>query len=325
MKTAGTTLTAHLSGRFGPGASFPVQLIGDMGPRQVMALATLDEQRPAYWASPSAVYAGHLPYVARARLADGAPGRHEAAGSTVGRLEPPTCITLLRDPVARTLSMIGHCRQAHPELRQAPAEAIYDDPFVFDRLIHNHQTRVLSMTAAEAEAPTGFDEMLIEQTPNLLPASAAPDRRQALAESARAGDKERFRAILAEHGIGPEGLLGLGGLASQALGYSQVAAPYLLADAALARPSAVDHARLQVAVANLDGCAVVGRTEDYDGFVAEVNRVLGLGLPVGGWARRGDLKDGPLPESFLRRIAEDNRFDLELVAAADELIAARRA
>jgi hypothetical protein len=111
---------------------------------------------------------------------------------------------------------------------------------------------------------------------------------------------------------------------SDALGHGPVAVPYLVANASMARPSPVDHGRLQDALASLTRCAVVGLTSDYPGFVADVNRVVGLDCDAGGWANRSaPLVDEP-PRSFIRRVEEDNRLDMELYAAATDLVAYRR-
>ncbi len=58
-------------------------------------------------------------------------------------------LTVLRDPVERTLSLIRVMREQRPALRERTLEQIYDDHQMFPRLIHNHQAKLFSMTAAD--------------------------------------------------------------------------------------------------------------------------------------------------------------------------------
>jgi len=87
------------------------------------------------------LYAGHFPYVACEMLGGGF-----------------TTMTLLRDPVERTISMLrqlgrnvdwigpNHEGEAPPD---RTLEEVYDDRTVFDALIHDHQTKIFSMTVAD--------------------------------------------------------------------------------------------------------------------------------------------------------------------------------
>ena len=78
------------------------------------------------------VYAGHLPYVAS-----------ELLGIDVIRL------TLLRDPVDRTVSMLKHVKRLFERYHSASLEAIYDDDPVFRHYLDNYQTKVFALTAEE--------------------------------------------------------------------------------------------------------------------------------------------------------------------------------
>jgi hypothetical protein len=55
-------------------------------------------------------------------------------------------LTVLRDPVERTISLIRVLREQRAALRALTLEEIYDDEHMFPRLIHNHQTKLFSMT-----------------------------------------------------------------------------------------------------------------------------------------------------------------------------------
>ena len=58
-------------------------------------------------------------------------------------------LTVLRDPVERTISLMRVLREQRPALRERTLEQIYDDEQMFPRLIHNHQTKLFSMTAGD--------------------------------------------------------------------------------------------------------------------------------------------------------------------------------
>jgi hypothetical protein len=60
-----------------------------------------------------------------------------------------TTLTVLREPVERTLSYLRHHRALTPADRDKPLEAIYDDPFRFDGMIHNHMVKMFSLTVDE--------------------------------------------------------------------------------------------------------------------------------------------------------------------------------
>ena len=80
------------------------------------------------------VYAGHMPYVAS-----------ELLGIDVIRL------TLLRDPVDRTISMLKHVKRLFERYSEFSIEAIYEDAPVFRTYLDNYQTKVFALTAEERE------------------------------------------------------------------------------------------------------------------------------------------------------------------------------
>jgi hypothetical protein len=74
-------------------------------------------------------------------------------GLLEGLLEGPfTTITVLRDPVERTLSYLRHHRQSTPADANRPLEEIYDDPFRFHGFVHNHMVKMFSLTVDEMTA-----------------------------------------------------------------------------------------------------------------------------------------------------------------------------
>ncbi len=132
QKTAGTSLLFEFRLMF-PGYSlYPRQTDGDsmsVGPQ--FTVARLDEA----WAERRdqiRMVIGHFPLC------------------TLERLDAPfTTLTMLREPVARTLSFLRHHRLLHPQDADRPLEDIYDDPFRYQALIHNHMTKMLGMSSAE--------------------------------------------------------------------------------------------------------------------------------------------------------------------------------
>jgi hypothetical protein len=72
-----------------------------------------------------------------------------------------TTLTVLRDPVERTLSYLRHHRATTPEDRDRTLEEIYEDPVRFRLFIHNHMVKMLSLETAEMTdgmmTPVDFD------------------------------------------------------------------------------------------------------------------------------------------------------------------------
>lgn len=62
---------------------------------------------------------------------------------------PFATMTVLRDPVERTLSALRDMRERDNEVRGKPLEEIYDDPVKFRCLIQNHMVKMLSLTPDE--------------------------------------------------------------------------------------------------------------------------------------------------------------------------------
>jgi hypothetical protein len=54
-------------------------------------------------------------------------------------------LTVLREPVERTLSFLRHHRRLTPEDKDKPLEEIYDDPFRFEALLHNHMVKMFAL------------------------------------------------------------------------------------------------------------------------------------------------------------------------------------
>lgn len=80
---------------------------------------------------------------------------------------PFRTFTLLREPVARTLSFLRHRVRLRPELEGVPLGDVYGEPRVLHSLIENHQVKMLSLTVDEMTAGamtmTAFHEGHLER------------------------------------------------------------------------------------------------------------------------------------------------------------------
>lgn len=144
MKTGGTTVFRYLRENFELDQLYPyrkldIQLDGDVVDlnhhlRLPYLLGLSEERRRQI-----RVYSGHFPSVTPELL----------GGDFL-------TVTILRDPVERTISLLRQLTRAtqwldptdRPPL-ELPLEEVYHHPAVFEPLIHDHQTKVFSMRASD--------------------------------------------------------------------------------------------------------------------------------------------------------------------------------
>ena len=128
MKTGGGTLRQQIFANFSEDEVYPSGAVdGDMLKANTSLRCLLDI--PAQRRSRIRVFAGHFPYVA-VQLLEG----------------NFTTITVLRDPVERTLSFLRQFKSQRESLKTAPLEHIYEHPFVFTPYIKNHQAKLFALT-----------------------------------------------------------------------------------------------------------------------------------------------------------------------------------
>ncbi|MCB1704494.1 MAG: sulfotransferase family 2 domain-containing protein [Halioglobus sp.] len=211
---------------------------------------------------------GHIPYATRSLLQD----RYIA-------------MTLLRDPVERTLSYLKHCRRYHTEHQQLTLEAIYEDRWFYESFIHNYQTKLFSMTAEEALAET----RLLEGAPEL------PSRREMGDGSALTPEIDAFR----QRSPG------------------RVSLECFAASTGVIR---ADDERLALAMDNLSAVEVVGVTEHYDRFLRRL--IDEHGWRIAAIPHRHAGESEAVSPQFRKRIAVDNALDMELYAHAKSLASA---
>jgi hypothetical protein len=127
MKTGGTTFVQHLEHNFAATEIYPR---AERGPGRRREYSMIDDLRQVAATRPGSVrmYSGHFPYVASVIV-----------GADV-------TLTVLRDPIDRTVSMLRHVKRFTEEHQDAPLEAIYEDAWVFPLYIHNYQAKLFAMT-----------------------------------------------------------------------------------------------------------------------------------------------------------------------------------
>ena len=127
QKTGGTTLIHRLPRRFRSNEIYPDASDGAIEG----AVISVDHLRERWQLRQSdiRVVTGHFPLCTAELLGGGF-----------------TTVTVLREPVERTLSYLRHHRATTPADQAKSLEEIYEDPFRFDGLIHNHMTKMLSLT-----------------------------------------------------------------------------------------------------------------------------------------------------------------------------------
>jgi hypothetical protein len=133
QKTAGTSLIRRLRHTYGQAGIYPNKTDGD-----IVACVISVEHLLERWRARNheiRVVTGHFP-LCTAELLGG----------------EFTTLTLLREPVERTLSYLRHHRVLTPEDRDTPLEKIYDDSFRFHGLVHNHMVKMFSLMREEMDA-----------------------------------------------------------------------------------------------------------------------------------------------------------------------------
>lgn len=135
QKAAGTELFERLKRVFEPSQLYPDDSDGDP---VAVAPQLLVDQLLARWDARRdeiRVVAGHFPLC------------------TIELLDADfTTMTVLREPVERTLSFVRHHRWFVPGDREASFEEIYEDDFRFHGMIHNHMVKMFSLTTDEMDA-----------------------------------------------------------------------------------------------------------------------------------------------------------------------------
>lgn len=129
-KTAGTALYQRLQHQFPPPAIYPTR--AEQKAHKASLHVDLLRRKFGERGHELRVVTGHFPLCTTELLG-----------------VPFTTITVVRDPVERTLSSLRDMREREPVFRGQPLEKIYEDPIRFQCLIHNHMVKMLAITRDE--------------------------------------------------------------------------------------------------------------------------------------------------------------------------------
>jgi len=147
-KTAGTTLYQRLLEQFGTASVYPTR--AEQQAHKASLHVDLLCQKFRERGHELKLIAGHFPLCTTELLG-----------------VPFTTITVLRDPVERTLSSLRDMQEREPEFRGQPLERIYEEPIRFRCLIQNHMVKMLSLTPDEMTdgvlTVTDFDRTHLER------------------------------------------------------------------------------------------------------------------------------------------------------------------
>jgi hypothetical protein len=139
QKTAGTSLRDRLRATFDEAQIYPNRTDGT-DPRVAVISVRFLLDRWAARGDEIRLLTGHFP-VSTAELIDA----------------DFVTMTVLREPVERTLSFLRHqgARKQRGADANTPLIEMYEDPFRFEAMIQNHMTRMLSLTVDEMAAGDG--------------------------------------------------------------------------------------------------------------------------------------------------------------------------
>lgn len=140
MKTGGTTFISQIGANFPPEAVYP-----SADPEPMKRMAQYLFLQPLQALTPEQLieirlFHGHLPFMATTLVGPGV-----------------ITLTIIRDPVARTLSHLRHIKRGAQvagvlptqRYREMTLEEIYDDPLRFNGFIHNFQSKLFAMSAED--------------------------------------------------------------------------------------------------------------------------------------------------------------------------------
>ena len=132
MKTAGTTFWFQARRTFKVDELYPTGKQGDdlmVARTSLECLRTLPPERK----DRVRLFSGHFPAMAV-----------DVLGLDV------VTMTILREPVARTISMLRHVLRGYPD--HGSLEAVYENPVIYETLVHNHQAKLFALTVEDQPA-----------------------------------------------------------------------------------------------------------------------------------------------------------------------------
>ena len=136
MKTAGTTFVRQLQQQFPADAIYPARGIDWESATDVDAYINIPRllALPPERGAEIRVFTGHFPFM------------------VAGQLDPSlVTLTVLREPVARTISILKQHKRQEARFHDLPLEAVYDDRPIFRFFVENHQTKVFALAPEDNE------------------------------------------------------------------------------------------------------------------------------------------------------------------------------
>lgn len=271
MKTGGTSFADVIKANFSTSERYPGDTLdGETNPfRQMEAYLYVPGILDAVRSNPEKyrIICGHVPYAFRTLL----------SGDYV-------TLTVLRDPVTRTISYLKHCRRYHKEHMGLPLEQIYEDDWFHASFIANYQTKLFSMSAEETLAETRYGDYSPVLPPRAELGNGENLTPELIALGDRGGGRYCMEAFAASTGI-----------------------------------IEIDDRRFELAKENLRATDVVGITEDYSQFLQKLVRGYGWKMDVVPHRHVSEHED--ISTDLLRRIERDNEADAELHRFARSLAA----
>jgi hypothetical protein len=150
QKAAGTSLFVQLQRHFDRDQIYPDASDAVSGPAPVLFVSHLRE-RYRVRRDRIRIVTGHFPVRASELLGDDF-----------------ITLTVVRDPVERTLSFLRHHRRRTPADSDRSLEELYDDPIRFHGLIHNNMVKMFSLSPEEMIAGDGLMTHVKDFTPARL-------------------------------------------------------------------------------------------------------------------------------------------------------------
>jgi hypothetical protein len=150
QKAAGTSLFIQLQRHFERDEIYPDPSDKVPGPAPILLVSHLRERYQAR-RDRIRVVTGHFPVRASELLGDDF-----------------VTLTVVREPVERTLSFLRHHRQRTPADADRSLEEIYDDPVRFHGLIRNNMVKMFSLSPEEMLAGDGLMTFVPDFTPARL-------------------------------------------------------------------------------------------------------------------------------------------------------------
>lgn len=270
MKTGGTSFADVIEANFSSDARYPGDLLHEeKNPfRRMEAYLYVPGILEVINSNPDRyrIICGHVPYAIRSLLS-----------------ERYVTLTVLRDPIARTISYLKHCRRYHREHMDLSLEEIYEDKWFHASFITNYQTKLFSMTPEETLAEARYGNY----SPSLPPRSELGNGEfltpelKALGE--RGGGRFSMECFAASTGV-----------------------------------IDIDGKRFERARENLRATDVVGVTEEYGRFLQKLVNDYNWQVDTIPHRHAGEAED--ISTGLRRQIAKDNAVDIELHKYARSLI-----